>query len=54
LKFRGEYPADRSANVADVEQLPFFERINDQWRICFEWHNEDALDLEVKKKVAIG
>lgn len=22
-------------------------RINDQWRICFEWHDGDAYDVEI-------
>ena len=22
-------------------------RINDQWRICFEWHEGDAHDVEI-------
>jgi len=22
-------------------------RINNQWRICFEWHNNDAFDVEI-------
>jgi len=22
-------------------------RINDQWRVCFRWHGEDALDVEI-------
>ena len=22
-------------------------RINDQWRICFRWQGEDALDVEI-------
>lgn len=22
-------------------------RINDQWRICFEWHNDDAYNVEI-------
>jgi proteic killer suppression protein len=22
-------------------------RINDQWRICFEWRNGDAYDVEI-------
>lgn len=22
-------------------------RINDQWRICFRWRNEDAYDVEI-------
>jgi proteic killer suppression protein len=22
-------------------------RINDQWRICFEWQNEDAYNVEI-------
>jgi plasmid maintenance system killer protein len=22
-------------------------RVNDQWRICFRWHGEDALDVEI-------
>ena len=22
-------------------------RINDQWRICFRWHNNDAYDVEI-------
>jgi proteic killer suppression protein len=22
-------------------------RINNQWRICFKWHNNDAYDVEI-------
>jgi proteic killer suppression protein len=22
-------------------------RVNDQWRICFSWHGQDALDVEI-------
>ena len=22
-------------------------RVNDQWRICFEWHNGNAYDVEI-------
>jgi proteic killer suppression protein len=22
-------------------------RVNDQWRICFRWHGEDATDVEI-------
>jgi plasmid maintenance system killer protein len=22
-------------------------RINDQWRICFRWHGDDAYDVEI-------
>jgi proteic killer suppression protein len=22
-------------------------RINDQWRVCFRWQGEDALDVEI-------
>ena len=22
-------------------------RINDQWRVCFRWHNGDATDVEI-------
>jgi len=22
-------------------------RVNDQWRICFRWHREDAFDVEI-------
>lgn len=22
-------------------------RINDQWRICFKWHKNDAYDVEI-------
>ena len=22
-------------------------RINDQWRLCFRWHGEDAFDVEI-------
>ena len=22
-------------------------RVNDQWRICFRWHGEDAFDVEI-------
>ena len=22
-------------------------RINDQWRVCFKWHNNDAYNVEI-------
>jgi proteic killer suppression protein len=22
-------------------------RVNDQWRVCFRWHGEDAFDVEI-------
>ncbi len=40
-------PANRleklSGNLSDKYSI----RINDQWRICFEWNDEDAYNVEI-------
>jgi toxin HigB-1 len=40
-------PANRleklSGNLADQYSI----RINDQWRICFEWNDDDAYNVEI-------
>jgi toxin HigB-1 len=40
-------PANRleklSGNLADKYSI----RINDQWRICFEWNDDDAYNVEI-------
>jgi toxin HigB-1 len=40
-------PANRleklSGNLADQYSI----RINDQWRVCFEWNDDDAYNVEI-------
>ncbi|MCI5223163.1 MAG: type II toxin-antitoxin system RelE/ParE family toxin, partial [Candidatus Electrothrix sp. AR4] len=59
--FRKLRMINRSQNINDLRIPPenrleklkgeragqYSIRINDQWRICFTWKNEDAFDVEI-------
>ena len=40
-------PANRLERLVGNRDGQYSVRINDQWRICFEWQEGDALNVEV-------
>ena len=40
-------PANRLEKLTRDRTGQFSIRINDQWRICFEWSGSDAFDVEI-------
>ena len=40
-------PANRLEKLAGSRDGQYSIRINDQWRICFVWHENDAYDVEI-------
>jgi proteic killer suppression protein len=40
-------PGNRLEKLAGDRKGQYSIRINDQWRICFEWHDGDAFDVEI-------
>ena len=40
-------PANRLEKLAGARTGQYSLRINDQWRICFEWRDGDALNVEI-------
>jgi proteic killer suppression protein len=40
-------PANRLERLVGDRIGQYSIRINDQWRICFEWHNGDAFNVEI-------
>lgn len=40
-------PANRLEKLGGDRAGQYSIRINDQWRICFEWKNGDALNVEI-------
>lgn len=40
-------PANRLEKLKGDRQGQHSIRINDQWRICFEWQDGDAYDVEI-------
>lgn len=40
-------PANRLEPLAGDRQGQYSIRINNQWRICFQWEDGDALDVEI-------
>jgi proteic killer suppression protein len=40
-------PGNRLEKLSDNRQGQYSIRINDQWRICFRWHQADAYDVEI-------
>jgi proteic killer suppression protein len=40
-------PANRLEKLAGNRAGQYSIRINDQWRICFEWHGGDAYQVEM-------
>ena len=40
-------PANRLERLAGNRKHQYSIRINDQWRICFEWQDGDSLNVEI-------
>ena len=40
-------PGNRLEQLKGDRKGQYSIRINDQWRICFGWENENAIDVEV-------
>ena len=40
-------PAQRLEKLRGNREGQYSIRINDQWRICFEWHGNDAFNVEI-------
>ena len=40
-------PANRLEALKGDRKGQHSIRINDQWRICFRWHQDDAYDVEI-------
>jgi proteic killer suppression protein len=42
-----EFHSNRLEKLSGDRQKQYRIRINDQWRICFEWHDSDAYEVEI-------
>lgn len=40
-------PGNRLEKLAGRREGQYSIRVNDQWRICFEWHDNDAYEVEI-------
>lgn len=40
-------PSNRLENLKGERKGQWSIRINDHWRICFEWHNDNAEQVEI-------
>jgi toxin HigB-1 len=40
-------PANRLERLVGDREGQYSIRVNDQWRICFEWQDGNALDVEI-------
>lgn len=40
-------PANRLEKLRGYTKTRYSIRINNQWRLCFMWHNGDAYDVEI-------
>jgi proteic killer suppression protein len=40
-------PGNRLEKLSGTRRTQYSIRINDQWRICFRWHQGDAYDVEI-------
>jgi proteic killer suppression protein len=40
-------PANRLEKLSGDRAGQYSIRVNDQWRICFEWHDRDAYNVEI-------
>ena len=47
LSFLRIPPANRLEKLTGDREGQWSIRINDQWRICFEWHDGDAENIEI-------
>ncbi|MGA3160137.1 MAG: type II toxin-antitoxin system RelE/ParE family toxin [Terracidiphilus sp.] len=43
----GEPPGNRLEKLKGVREGLWSLRVNDQWRICFEWRDGDAYEVQI-------
>jgi toxin HigB-1 len=43
----GRIPGNRLEKLSGDRRGQYSIRINDQWRICFNWHEGDAYNVEI-------
>lgn len=43
----GAIPGNRMEALAGDRKGQYSIRVNDQWRICFQWAETDALEVEI-------
>lgn len=41
-------PGNRLERLGGMLEGQYSIRVNDQWRICFQWENGDAYDVEIR------
>jgi proteic killer suppression protein len=47
-------PSNRLENLSGDRQGQYSIRINDRWRICFEWQSGDAYNVEISERFWIN
>ncbi|MBI2459812.1 MAG: type II toxin-antitoxin system RelE/ParE family toxin [Parcubacteria group bacterium] len=40
-------PSNRLEKLKGKRKEQYSLRINDQWRVCFKWHQQDAYEVEI-------
>jgi len=40
-------PGNHLEKLSGKREGQYSIRINDQWRVCFKWHTEDAYEVEI-------
>ena len=40
-------PSNRLEKLSGDRQGQYSIRVNDQWRICFEWHEDNVYNVEI-------
>jgi proteic killer suppression protein len=40
-------PGNRLEKLSGDREGEYSIRVNDQWRVCFRWHNSNAWDVEI-------
>jgi proteic killer suppression protein len=40
-------PSNRLEKLSGVRKNQYSIRVNDRWRICFQWQGQDAHDVEI-------
>jgi len=47
LRVLAELPGNRLEKLSGDRKGQYSIRINDQWRVCFEWRDGDAYEVEI-------
>lgn len=47
LRILSALPGNRLERLHGDREGQYSIRVNDQWRVCFSWHDGDAYDVEI-------